>query len=99
MSRTKGPWTWNPGSRYVMAPSAAHEDGEPRYWRDIAEVRANDREEQEANLALIASAPDLLAAAERVLACMVSEPARVGEALGGALTALDEAARKARGEA
>ena len=56
---TAGPWKFNDG--YVRA-----EDGTP-----VADVRLdNPKEEEDANAALIAAAPELLEAAKKALDCI-----------------------------
>jgi len=75
---TPGPWTiedredrlliWSDGRHDYIASLPADIDG-----LDSEEVAANVRKEQEANARLIAAAPDLLAALERIIGACAEE--------------------------
>jgi hypothetical protein len=88
---TKGPWTTDGTTVYALG-----RDGYNRFWANVQKQRRDVTfEEIEANAALMARAPDLYAALERLLATSaLMEPREYTEAASAARAAL----ARARGE-
>ena len=102
MTHTPGPW--HRGSdfndnRFVVFPETGRmrlEPGQGTVLYSIAKVVASfSEDEDDANARLIAAAPELLAAAESVIACGALPRERH---LCGAIRELEKAVKKAKGE-
>ena len=63
MAHTPGPWKVDPKSQEETRSKIVGPEG----WLGVAQAFGDDLEETQANAALIASAPDLLAACEAAL--------------------------------
>jgi L-ascorbate metabolism protein UlaG (beta-lactamase superfamily) len=93
---TKGPWTTDGTTVYALG-----RDGYNRFWANVQKQRRDVTfEEIEANAALMARAPDLYAALERLRAEVITNPAVVlwPESMRDALTDAVAALARARGE-
>ena len=91
---TPGPWYHNPADEPQNAERHVCVD-EGRWLRVIARVKQNDKDNALANARLIATAPDLLEALEKIMVAVDTDSVKMPPSLG---MMASSAIRKARRE-